>query len=74
MLVTEDTPTDEQQTNRIKDESLGYTGVEMGGGEVGLERRHGKERKSENSISHVSPPVSQCLSTLIALYTSVQDT
>ena len=29
MLVTEDTPTDEQQTNWIKDESLGYKGVEV---------------------------------------------
>ena len=42
--------------------------------EVDLGRRHGKESKSANSISHLSPPVSQCLSTLIALYTSVQDT
>ncbi|KAL5516216.1 hypothetical protein EMCRGX_G001497 [Ephydatia muelleri] len=41
MIVTEDTPTDEQQTNWIKDESLGNKGVEMWGvwgGGVGGER------------------------------------
>ena len=29
MIVTEDTPTDEQQTNWIKDEWLGWKGVQM---------------------------------------------
>ena len=70
MIVTEDTPTDEQQTNWIKDESLGYKVVEVWKGR--LVWGGGMERKG--NLSHVSPPVSQCLSTLIALYMSVQDT
>ena len=45
------TPTDEQQTNWIKDESLGYKGVEMWEGR--LVRGGGMERKI-NSISHVT--------------------
>ena len=33
-FLTEDTPTDEQLTNWIKEETLGYKGVEMWGGLV----------------------------------------
>ena len=50
MIVTEDTPTDEQKTNWIKDESLGYKGVEMWGGWSGEEAWEVKKRVVNQKI------------------------